>query len=302
MNGAYGGLRFRAGVIAPYRLVTGTFKSLLQKYPSRLSIDCNTPITSITHTSDKAYPYVLSTPRGTVKAANVIHCTNGHTGHLVPGLRGKMYPRRGTMSVQSPGSSFPDNSAKQSWSFYFRPEHDAQVGDVETGRYYGFQSKETGHLWIGGDRDSIDGFISADDSQIDAHAEKNLRQILPKLFSKDWVKSSGDVQGIWTGIMCYTGDQLPFIGRLPASATQRQGSGEWIAAGWNTYGMTNGLLCGDALGKIIVGQDVSEWFPEAYMITEERLKGKKFETEAVLKDYFKRIGATQYLDSKESRL
>jgi glycine/D-amino acid oxidase-like deaminating enzyme len=282
--------------------VTGTFKALLEKYPTRLSIDSNTPVMSLSYTSDDDYPYRLETPRGTVKAAHVVHCTNGHTGHLIPGLRGKMYPRRGTMSVQSPGPSFPDLSSKQSWSFYFTPEHDPVVGDVETGRYYGFQSRETGHLWIGGDRDSIDGFISADDSCIDVHAEKNLRGVLPKLFSKNWVKGAGEVQGIWTGIMCYTGDQLPFIGRLPASVTLRQGTGEWIAGGWNTYGMTNGLLCGDALGKIILGEDVFSWFPESYMITEERLAGKKFETEAVLRDYFKRIGATQYIDARESRL
>ena len=172
-----------------------------------------------------------------------------------------MYPRRGTMSVQKPGSNFPDTRGKQSWSFYFTPEYNAAAGDVETGRYYGFQDVQTGELWIGGDRDNIDGFISADDSRIDEQGEANLRKILPKLFSKSWVAGDDSVIKIWTGIMCYTGDQLPFVGRLPVTATGRKGDGEWIAAGWNTYGMTNGMISGDALGKMVLGEDVSSFFP-----------------------------------------
>ena len=209
-----------------------------------------------------------------------------------------MYPRRGTMSVQSPGPNFPKMSDKQSWSFYFTPAHDKTTNAVETGRYYGFQNGETGDLWIGGDKDSIDGFISADDTKIDKFADANLRKMVPRLFTKNWVAENPEVRGIWTGIMCYTGDQLPFVGKLPSTATGRSGSGEWVAAGWNTYGMTNGLLTGIALGKMILGEDVSEWFPEAYLITEERLNGSKFKVQAVLEDYFKRIGAHDFAISK----
>ncbi|VUC31661.1 unnamed protein product [Clonostachys rosea] len=291
LNGAYGGLRFPAGTVSPYQLVTGTFKTILEKYPNRLTIATHTPVTAISKGSNQDYPYVVKTPRGTILASHVVHCTNGHAAHLLPGLRGKMYPRRGTMSVQSPGGSFPDRKGKQSWSFYFTPKYDKKQGAVETGRYYSFQHRDTGDLWVGGDKDSIDGFISADDSKIDPHADKNLRSILPVLFSNAWIKDDASAKGVWTGIMCYTGDQLPFVGKLPQDATGRAGSGEWIAAGWNTYGMTNGLISGDALGKLILGEDISSWFPEAYAPTEKRLSGPKFQTDAVLKDYFDRIGA-----------
>ena len=297
LNGACGGLKFAAGVCSPYQLVTGTFTALLRQYSDRLSIETNTPVTGITYSpssdgAESAYPYIVQTPRGLVRAGQIIHCTNGYGAHLLAPLRGKMYPRRGTMSVQQPGESFPDNRGKQSWSFYFSPQHNKTLGDVETGRYYGFQNRETGDLWIGGDRDSIDGFISSDDSRIDEHAEKNIRTILPRLFSDKWIRpDSFEVRAIWTGIMCYTGDQLPLVGRLPATATGRSGNGEWIAGGWNSYGMTNGLLCGSALGKMILGEDISSWFPESYIPTEERLNGESFKLEAVLKDFFVRIGA-----------
>ncbi|KAI6081274.1 FAD dependent oxidoreductase-domain-containing protein [Hypoxylon rubiginosum] len=299
LNGAFGGLRLPAGVCSPYNLVTGTFKFLLDKYQDRLTIETECPVTAVSYleNEDAEYPYLIDTPRGSVRAATVIHCSNGFTGHLVPGLRGKMYPRRGTMSVQSPGKKFPNMSMKQSWSLYFTPDHDTKSQEIETGRYYCFQHHETGELWIGGDKDSIDGFITSDDSTVDRCAEKNIRTMLPKLFSKEWVGDDAAVQRVWSGIMCYTGDQLPLVGRLPASATGRQGKGEWIAGGWNTYGMTNGLLCGDALSKLILGEDINEWFPECYSVTDERLKGKKFTEDAVVRDYFERIGAKEIAKS-----
>jgi glycine/D-amino acid oxidase-like deaminating enzyme len=38
------------------------------------------------------FDYVLTTPRGTVRAAKVFHCVNGFTGHLLPKLRGPLFP------------------------------------------------------------------------------------------------------------------------------------------------------------------------------------------------------------------
>jgi glycine/D-amino acid oxidase-like deaminating enzyme len=265
----------------------------LKDYPARLTIDTNTPVTAVSYLegSNSKYPYLVDTPRGSVRAANVIYCTNGHTGHLVPGLRGKMYPRRGTMSVQAPGPSFPDMSKKQSWSFYYTPEHNMTNHEVETGRYYSFQHHETGDLWLGGDKDYIDGFISSDDTKIDSSSERNLPTMTPKLFNNKWIPKKAETRRIWSGIMCYTPDQVPLIGKLPACATGRVGQGEWIAGGWNTYGMTNGLICGDTLGKIVLGETLAEWFPKSYLITEARLAGGQFQLNAVAKEYFERIGA-----------
>lgn len=204
-----------------------------------------------------------------------------------------MYPRRGTMSVQNPGKYFPDMSRKQSWSLYFTPKLDEATDSVETGRYYCFQNRDTGDLWIGGDRDSISGFISTDDTKIDPTAEENLRSMLPNLWQDKWIKSAGDVRGIWTGVMCYTGDRLPFIGRLPGAATGRRGSGEWIAGGWNSYGMTNGLRSGSSLAKLVLGEEVP-YLPESYYISTERLSSPKLRVAEVVRDYFERIGAHKY--------
>ncbi|KAL2670017.1 hypothetical protein Neosp_014896 [[Neocosmospora] mangrovei] len=105
VKGSYGGLSFPSGVCWPYRLITGVFKRLQDQFPDRLNIETNTPVTTILYDekTDSKYPYIITTPRGIVKATNVIHCTNGHTGHLLPRLRGKIFPIREAMSAQDVG-------------------------------------------------------------------------------------------------------------------------------------------------------------------------------------------------------
>ena len=89
----------KSRVFWPYRLVTDLFQRLLKQYPQRFSIETNTPVTSVkVSPEDSAYPYLLTTPRGVIRAAKVFHCTNGFTGHLLPKLRGPIYPCRLTMS------------------------------------------------------------------------------------------------------------------------------------------------------------------------------------------------------------
>lgn len=59
--------------------------------------------------------------------------------------------------------------------------------------------------------------------------------------------------------------------------TGRKGEGEWIAAGFNGYGMVNSWGCGKALARLMVGMDVGEDFPTSYLITEERVERMKGE-------------------------
>lgn len=72
--------------------------------------------------------------------------------------------------------------------------------------------------------------------------------------------------------MGFSSDSLPVVGQLPASLTRRGGDGEWIAAAFNGYGMANCLLSGEALGRMMLGEDVSECLPEAYGIYSGRLE------------------------------
>ncbi len=74
-------------------------------------------MTEITYDpSNTTHPYVLTTARGAVRAAKILHATNGYSGHLLPGLRGKIYPLRGTMSTQKPPSAFGNHGREITWS------------------------------------------------------------------------------------------------------------------------------------------------------------------------------------------
>lgn len=299
VKGAQGGFKLPAGTVWPYRLITGVFKRLLDEYPTRFVIETNTPAIAIEHDgTNSKYPYIVSTPRGAIRAGTVIHCTNGHAGHLLPRLRGKIQPWRGTMSTQAPGKQFPKLGEEQSWTFLSDPVYNAESGLTKLGWFYAQQNPQTGDFWIGGEHKKIEECFTSDDVSIGDDGKKNLSTILPKVFNEKWIPKQPEVKGIWTGIMAYTGDALPFVGRLTTSMTGRQGQGEWISAGYNSYGMANGLSCGEALAKMILGEDVSEWFPEAYIVTDKRLSSPAMEPEAVLKRFFTVAGVEEELDKQ----
>ncbi|RSL91143.1 hypothetical protein CEP51_000359 [Fusarium floridanum] len=193
------------------------------------------------------------------------------------------------MSFHSPGSKFPDSGHTQSWSYFVRPWYDQKSHTVERGHYYAHQHPDTKQLWVGGHLDSVAGYITSDDTEVDNAAATNIVRALPRFFNEEWIDPAEcRMETVWSGIMANTADSLPFVGRLPHSATGRMGTGEWISAGYNSYGMTNGLLCGTAVAEMALGNDVSAWFPEVYLVNEERLRGPIFQKENMTEEYLKR--------------
>jgi glycine/D-amino acid oxidase-like deaminating enzyme len=88
---------------------------------------------------------------------------------------------------------------------------------------------------------------------------------------EDTAMSAG-VKAAWTGVMGFTSDGLPLVGQLPREATTRDGSGEWISAGFNGYGMVNAWLCGTHLADRVLQKEKPESLPKAYEISAERLR------------------------------
>ncbi|KAF2153877.1 FAD dependent oxidoreductase [Myriangium duriaei CBS 260.36] len=255
------------GALWPYRLITAVFESLLHDFPDRFQLETHTPVESISYdpTTEK---YTLSTPRGAIVAANVIHCTNGHVAHLLPNLRGKLYPIRGTMSVQKPGPAFPRLGDHISWSHHSQPLIDLDSGTLTLGLYYLQQNATTGEIWVGGEVTTVEDLITADDRAVGAIAGKNLGAILPSILRD---VEPFEVRRIWSGIMGFTGDGMPLVGQVPASLSGREGKREWISAGYNGHGMDKAWLCGAAAAKMAIGEDLTG-FPEPYRITEKRLE------------------------------
>lgn len=285
---------FPNGAFWPYRLITRIWAQLQEQHASRLSIETNTPVTQITYDAagSETHPYVLTTPRGVVRASKVLHATNGYSGHLLPGLRGKIYPLRGTMSAQKPTDAFGQHGRDVTWS---RVGNDGGGGgfDVATnvidlGLYYSNQNPNTGDVFLGGEKAHVNELFTSDDTVVGAPCEENLRTKLPKCFVSGWEDTSThEVRSVWSGIMGFTADRLPLVGSLPRSVTNRgtQG-GEWIAAGFNGYGMPLCWSSGEAVAKMVLGQAVVDFLPDAFVITDERLQSENMSPTASIDGLF----------------
>ncbi|KAI5460613.1 FAD dependent oxidoreductase [Mariannaea sp. PMI_226] len=272
---ATGALIGIAGAAWPYRLITGIFSELLDAYGDRLSLEANTPVQAVSRDPDFDYSYSLKTPRGQLRAKHVVFCTEAHTSHLLPKLRGIIVPRRGQMTVQSPGNTFEDLRGKRSWNFYF-----------DTGFDYLHQNPTNGDIIIGGG--DFGGFEGAaqiygvpSDAMEELPAKTHLSGVLRVVFGKQaWgevPQGRESIKSSWTGILGNSLDHTPLVGPLPQEALhdrrigRKEKGAEWICAGFGGYGMTNSWMSGVALARQLAGQATPLWLPEPYIITSSRL-------------------------------
>ncbi|OAA78595.1 FAD dependent oxidoreductase [Akanthomyces lecanii RCEF 1005] len=297
-----GAISYSAGAAFPFRLVTGAWKALVDRYPELVLLS-NTPVEDISVAANSAqHPYAVRTSKGTIRTRHVLHATNAYAPHLLPRLRSSLTGRRGCMSAQDGGDEFPATHGNRSWKVVYEPgfdyvterpdNSDGSPGDVMVGG--GFRQ---------GKLDGLDLIGVWDDSKRDALPLAHVRGIMPTVFQPNWGggnnPTAGSLKKDWTGIMGFTGDLLPFVGPLSQNITQRQntypgagvpgpyGSGEWIAAGFNGYGMVWSWLSGAATAIMMAGQDkkdlpkvpgrpsgtLDSWFPrDVVALDEERLK------------------------------
>lgn len=278
-----GGYAQPAGAIWPYRFCTEVMAELLRRYESRLNIETRTPVTSVVDHGANAsgHRYTVSTPRGAIKARRVVYCTNAYSAHLLPQLRGKLHPFRGHMSTQAMPERFPSWGGERSWSFIQPIRIDPTTDMYHFGLYYLQQNAVTKDLFVGVENQRIDECLGSDDSFVSEASVKDLPNCLPRMFSvlnkKGDVNSAADfdkprLKCIWSGVMGMTSDGLPLVGQLPKSATGRASVGEeWIAAGFQGYGMDKCWMTGEALVAMMAGKDVSSWFPSAYLVSDKRI-------------------------------
>jgi glycine/D-amino acid oxidase-like deaminating enzyme len=275
LKGVVGAMLYDCGAFWPYRLITKLWEEMVDQFKQRLSIETRTPVIAVDcdEKADSGFPYLLQTPRGPVRAAKVIHATNGYAGHLLPRLRGKVYPLRGTMSTQQAPAGFGQHGRQRAWSFIHSGDFDAETQVFETGLYYSNQNPNSNDIFIGGERAPIKEMFVADDTVMTEAAKENISNVLPRYFDKGWADGRPpEVRQAWSGILGFTGDRLPFVGSLPVSVTGRGvEGGEWIAAGFNGYGMPQCWSAGEAVATLLLGRDVGEFLPESYVSTEARL-------------------------------
>ncbi|KJZ74311.1 hypothetical protein HIM_06317 [Hirsutella minnesotensis 3608] len=285
-----GATLYKAGALWPYRLVTGVWNDLVKRFPNLL-IRTHAPVDSVSKDeSDPAYPYLIhhsGSECATLRARHVVHATNAHAAHLMPSLRGRLTGLIGHMTAQRPGAALPPSHGLRSWSVMYASglEYATQRPDDGTGA--------PGDVLVGGglrrSKDmGLDQMGVWDDARVDAMPLMHVRGSLPTVLEPNWGAGGGLLRA-WTGIMGFTGDMLPLVGRVPEKRRGKvgNGSGQWIAAGFNGEGMVWAWLCGTALGVMVLGREeeeleegvgrpggrLGEWFPAAELAVDEaRLK------------------------------
>lgn len=201
------------------------------------------------------------------------------------------------MSTQKPGPQWENRS--EAWLFHVGQTYDPKTTLVDQGLYWMQQNANTGDLFVGGDIQRLDDFISSDDSIVSADSIANLATLLPRrLFSEGWenpitqseLSSSVALHRIWSGILSVTPDQVPIVGSVPTSLSGRKlDGGEWLAAGFNGFGMSQCWLAGRAIAQMALNGAKPEWLPEAFLSTETRLADQqRMGPEAALHSFFER--------------
>lgn len=266
-----------AASLWPYKLVAFILKKLVQD--GHINLQTTTPVTEISSSNGT---HTLHTPRGTITSKTVILATNGYTSALLPRFADLIVPVRGEMSALFPpqGSTIlPD-----SYGMVAALGQKANNDDYLVQRPFEGVPNPAGHLMFGGGRGAgnLPSIGVSDDSVIDEGSAKYLRGALLKV-----LELGGQTEGLeelqaaaqWTGIMGYSRDDHPWVGKVPNE------EGLWLCGGYTGHGMPNGTLCGKAVVDMLLGESEGEELravhermvqqgdiPKAYLLTKERIE------------------------------
>ncbi|KAK4246778.1 FAD dependent oxidoreductase-domain-containing protein [Corynascus novoguineensis] len=92
----------KAASLWPYKLVATILERLIAKYPHpSFNLQTNTPVTSLAR-AESGSGWIVTTPRGSITANQVLLATNGYTSHLLPAFSDLIVPVRGQIGALLP--------------------------------------------------------------------------------------------------------------------------------------------------------------------------------------------------------
>jgi glycine/D-amino acid oxidase-like deaminating enzyme len=270
----------------PYKFVAQILSDLLTKPLSSgktFNLQTLTPVTAISPAHAEGVH--IATARGIILAKKVVLATNAYTSHLLPNFADLIVPCRGQMSALIPPASLSteDNRLKTSFGF---------LGDGMDDYLVQRPTARGGHLMFGGGRNMGGRTIGVtDDSVVEEDTSQYLRRrlidalALPK---EESGKGGLEASHIWTGIMGFSRDDKPWVGRVPGEK-----DGIYMAAGFTGHGMPNTWLCGKAVARMVLDESDQDegdlqnlieketGVPKSYWASKERVERAMREHEDV---------------------
>ncbi|KAL1297502.1 hypothetical protein AAFC00_005021 [Neodothiora populina] len=255
VKGAKGCFSYPAGHLWPYKLITGILARVLAR---GVNLQTHTPVSAVSEQQDESGRWVVQTPRGTVRAKNIVFATNAYTSSILPQYKNKIVPVRGICSR----IVVPDPAPLLSFTYTLR------WGPV---MYDYLIPRADGSIVVGGARtaylENLDSWYNnADDSKVIESAKSYFDGYMQRNF-RGWENSGAKTNQVWTGIMGYSSDSLPHIGKVPGK------SGQFILAGFTGHGMPEIFLSAKGVAAMLVN-DTSfgeTGIPRLYKTTQARL-------------------------------
>lgn len=257
----------------PYKLVCWVLERLLLEEPAgTFNLQTQTPVV---HLQRRDRGWIVHAERGQVVASHVVLATNAYTSRLLPELTRMINPVRGQVCALSP----PEGSTPLQHTHVWMVQEEGDAGESDD---YLVQ-RPSGELIFGGERmcvaDGGEG-VSRDD-QIDSRVGTRLRAALHstlQLSRSDPRTLEAEYE--WTGIMGYSVDGNPWVGRVPeglgggADGVAGDGPGGlWVSAGYTGHGMPVAARCGIAVAERILGKmKGTVQVPPEWEITESRVQ------------------------------
>jgi glycine/D-amino acid oxidase-like deaminating enzyme len=233
--------------------------------------------------------WVLRTERGSVRAKNVVVTTNAYTGQLLNKFEGKITPARGVACRIATSTSSKHDGEGEGEREGVRarpPPHLNNTYSIRFGpqEYDYLISRTDGSIVVGGAKQAVlldDSYWrdNSDDSQLIPGAREYFTGYMQRHFH-GWEGTDAQITDIWTGVMGYSADLMPWVGEVPGR------EGVFVSAGFTGHGMPRILGCAEAVAGLVRdrvrGQAKNGMqgmqgtkVPRPYWVTKERLEEKR---------------------------
>lgn len=276
-----------AGSLHPLRFVHELLKHCLKQ--SNFSLYTHTPALEIKKDQSKKIWHVI-TPRGSLRARNVLLATNGYSTKLLPDLQSVLLPHRAQCSAISPPTDFRDAMALNSTCSIIKAPGDYEYLTQQPSNGGPNPAKAlkgrigSGAFILGGGhphaprQEQVGTF---DDTVILDSITEHL-QTFPENTFVDWKVKEGQLTHIWTGIQGYTRDSLPLVG----SHYGQDQEGLFLNLGHHGHGMARAASCSRGVARLILNKlkgteedTVDRWetvtqLPSCYRWSKERATRK----------------------------
>lgn len=249
----------------PWKLMTGILKKCVDR---GLSLHANTPVVSVQQYQGKRW--IVKTTRGSTICSKVVYCTNGYTKALLKEFSDTILPVRGVVSSLTPSTGQVVPHLTNTYGFM-----------TDKPQNYYLINRLDGTVIVGGHGESLftetsDPFEQVLDCVDDSFVNAKSFSVFNKNFMKDkfvtWKNTQiGDVK-LWTGIMGFTNDYLPYVGGLECLGY----TNAYIVAGFHGHGMPRVWLSGKAIASCIVQdkpiEEIEYTCPRAFFLTHQRVQ------------------------------